>query len=66
MSRCPLPALLAKSWVSKAGLGEAVMFKLKSTIGSLSSKAVWETSAWSLGMWSVTKDHACFGGIGKV
>lgn len=39
------------------------MFKLKST---LSSKAICETRAWSLGMWSTMKDHACFGGIGKV
>ena len=65
MSRRLLPVVRDKSRISKAGLGEAVMFKLKPTIGSLSSQALWETSAWSLGMSSVTKDHACFGGIGK-
>lgn len=58
--RCLLPVVLAIGQISKVCLKEYIMFKLKSSIGLSSSKAVLETSAWSLDVWSTMEDHGCF------
>lgn len=64
-----LPIVLSRGLtgqVSKSDLREYVIVKMESKIGLLSSKAVLETSTWSLGIWSIMEDHGYILGINKV